>query len=135
MITLINIQSIDSTFVDNINENKGSVYSGVYKKKKGSTTLGISITSIVTKSDVPISINLNSANRFDSTLSPQTIQKIMNKCYTYRYINHNRYKQYILTDKGYDSKNNMDLLKQKGYNPLISQNIKNTKNQIFNTKI
>lgn len=122
-------QSIDSTFIEDVNGNKNSSYSGIYKKKKGSSALGITITSIVTKSGIPISITLNPANNHDSTLLPLAVQKIMINCNTYRYRNHNRYKQYFLTDKGYDSKNNMNLLIQKGYNPLISQNIRNTKDR------
>jgi hypothetical protein len=44
-----------------------------------------------------------------------------------KYINHNRYKQYILADKGYYSQNNINYLNLNGYIPIIAVNNRNTK--------
>lgn len=43
--------------------------------------------------------------------------------------NHNRYKQYLLADAGYDTNENKNLLTQKGYTPIISPNMRNTKDK------
>ena len=107
-------QSIDSTFVEDINGCKETGYSGIYKKGKGKSAKGITITSIVTKSGMPISTNLNPANRHDSSLLFKTMNRRMINCNTKKYRNHNRYKQYLLADKGYDSKKNHNFLKKKG---------------------
>ena len=122
-------QSIDSTFISDINGCKETGYSGIYKKGKGKSDKGIKITSVVTKDGMPTSIEINPANNHDSPLLPKAINKIVIDCNTYRYRNHNRYKQYLLADKGYDSKKNHNFLKKKGYNPLIAQNIRGTKNE------
>jgi hypothetical protein len=45
-----------------------------------------------------------------------------------KYINHNRYKQYILADKGYYSQNNINYLNLNGYIPIIE--IKKDSNKI-----
>ena len=42
---------------------------------------------------------------------------------------HNRYKQYLLADSGYDSKENHNFLIKKGYTPIIIQNKRNIKNK------
>ena len=55
-----------------------------------------------------------------------------------KYKNHNRYKQYFLADKGYDSKKIKHVLVNNGYIPLIAQNRRNIKDTSklikFNTK-
>jgi hypothetical protein len=125
----LKFQSIDSTFVEDINGSKDAGYNYIYKRRKGESSKGIKITSIVTTSGIPISITTDSGNKYDSPLLPNAINNIVTNCNTYKYRNHNRYKQYILADKGYDSKNNFKILQEKGYIPLIPQNKKNTKNK------
>ena len=120
-------QSIDSTFIHDVNGCLNSNYSGIHKCRKGESDIGINITSIVTTSGIPISVTLTGANKYDSTVLPEAMDNIIIECDTKRYQNHNRYKQYILADKGYDSKNNHDISIKKGYTPLIAQNIRNTK--------
>ena len=122
-------QSIDSTFIADVNGCKEAEYSGIYKTGKGISDKRITITSVVTKSGMPISIDLNSANRHDSPLLPTAINRRMICCNTKKYRRHNRYKQYLLADKGYDSKKNHKFLKEKGYTPLIAQNIRGTKDE------
>jgi hypothetical protein len=41
----------------------------------------------------------------------------------------NRYKQYFLADSGYDTEENKNFLKEKGYIPLIKYNKRNTKDK------
>jgi hypothetical protein len=120
-------QSIDSTFIKDVNGSKKSKFNAVYKGKKGSSLKGIKVTSIVTTKGIPISLNVDSGNRYDSVLLPKAINNIAVDCHTKKYHNHNRYKQYFIGDPGYDSKKNIKLLKRKGYVPIIKQNRRNTK--------
>lgn len=122
-------QSIDSTFIEDINGSKYSSYNFIYKRRKGEASKGIKVTSLVTTKGIPISINVDPGNKYDSPLLPAVINNCFIDCNTKKYANHNRYKQYLLADKGYDSKNNKKLLIKKGYTPLIIQNRKNIKNK------
>lgn len=128
-------QSIDSTFIEDKNGSKKSSFSGYYKRRKGEASKGINITSIVTSSGLPISISINGANKHDSPLLPNAINKINIDCNTKKYQFNNRYKQYFLADSGYDSKNNYKLLINKGYTPIIIQNKKNIKDQSLIRKL
>jgi DDE family transposase len=58
-----------------------------------------------------------------------TLSKLFIRLKTYKYRNHNRYKQYMLADKGYYSKHNINRLKTEGYIPIISVNRRNTKSK------
>lgn len=122
-------QSIDSTFIEDINGCKYSGYSGINKRRKGEASKGIKLTVQVTTNAIPISISIDPANKYDSTLLPKTINNTVIKCNTRKYFKNNKYKQYLLADSGYDSKNNINLLKKKKYVPLIKQNRRNTKNK------
>ena len=70
---------------------------------------------------MPISTNLNPANRHDSSLLFKTMNRRMINCNTKKYRNHNRYKQYLLADKGYDSKKNHNFLKKRVYSTYSSK--------------
>ena len=73
-------------------------------------------------------INLqDDCNKYDSTLLPNIINNMMVDPQTMKYKKANKYKQYFLADKGYDSKENKELLSSKGYIPLIPQNKRNIK--------
>ena len=120
-------QSIDSTHIDDINGSKSSSYSGIYKRRKGEASKGVKVTSLVTTNGIPISINISPANKYDSPILPEIVNNIIIDCKTKEYTNNNRYKQYILADSGYDSKNNMNVLTKKGYTPIIIQNRRNIK--------
>lgn len=115
-------QTIDSTFIRDNNGSKESDYSGIYKERKGVSSKGIKITSIVTTSGIPLSTNITSANKHDCTVLPEVINNMVVKCNTYKYRNHNRYKQYFLGDPAYDTKTISKILKEKGYTPVIKQN-------------
>jgi hypothetical protein len=62
-------------------------------------------------------------------LLPKVIDKRIINCNTKKYQNHNRFKQYLLADSGYDSIENHRKLIMKGYVPLIVQNRRNIKNK------
>jgi len=131
-------QTIDSTFIEDINGSKYSTYSGIYKRRKGEASKGIKITSLVTTKGIPISVNINQAHNYDTTLLPDVINKCVINCNTKKYYKHNRYKQYLLADSGYDSKLIHQKLIKKGYIPIIKQNKRNIKNKklirVFNNK-
>lgn len=122
-------QSIDSTFIEDINGSMSSSYSGIYKRRKGESSMGIKVTSICSTNGIPISINMDSADKYDSPLLPKAVDNIVFNCNTKKYYKHNRYKQYMLADSGYDSKINHNLLIHKGYTPIIIQNKRNIKNK------
>jgi hypothetical protein len=131
-------QSIDSTFIEDINGSKYSTYSGIYKRRKGEASKGIKVTSILTTNGIPISITINKAHQYDSPLLPNAINKRIIDCNTKKFNKHNRYKQYFLGDPGYDSKENHEKIINEGYTPIIKQNKRNIKNEklkrIMNTK-
>ena len=122
-------QSIDSTFIEDINGSTCSSYSKIYKRRKGESSKGIKITSLVTTNGIPISINITPANKHDSITLPETINKCVIDTNTKKYQNNNPYKQYLLGDSGYDSHKNIDFLRKKGYTPIIIQNKRNIKNK------
>jgi len=118
-------RSIDSTFIQDINGSDFSSYNGIYKHRKGESAKGIKITSIVTTTGIPISVQINTGKNYDSPLLSSTVDQIRIDCNTKKYQNHNRFKQYLLADSGYDSKENLKLLHKKGYTPIIKQNKRN----------
>lgn len=65
--------------------------------------------------------------KYDSITVDDTLANILINTKTINYKNHNRYKQYFLADKGYDSHNVRKNLKAKGYIPIIAHNKRNTK--------
>jgi len=67
----------------------------------------------VTTNGIPISININPGNKYDSKILSETINEKIINTDTIKYKNNNRYKQYLLGDSGYDSNKNAQLLKKK----------------------
>ena len=127
--TELKYQSIDSTFIEDIHGSKFASYNNLYKRRKGESSRWIKITSIVTTKGILISVNIHPANNYDSPLLPATIDKRIINCNTKKYSNHNRFKQYLLADSGYDSKENNKKLVDNGYIPIIVQNKRNIKNK------
>ena len=115
-------QMIDSLFVKNkfccgnFGRNK------YYKNKKG-----IKVSSIVDSSGIPISVICRKGQIYDSQLFKDTYNSIIINTNTKKYQGINKYKQYFLADKGYDTNNIRKLLKEKGYTPIIDHNRRNTK--------
>jgi transposase len=122
-------QSIDSTFIRDKNGSKCSSYNRNYKNEKNKTSKGIKITTLVTTKGIPLAITLDKGNKYDSTLLNKNINNKMINTNTKKYSKNNRYKQYFLADKGYDSKENIMKLDKLGYVPIIPQNRRNIKNK------
>lgn len=131
-------QSIDSTWIEDINGSNFASYNGTYRRRKGESSKGIKVTSITSQRGIPISVNINSGKDYDSPILPEAVNNIVINCNTKFYSNHNRFKQYFIADPGYDSKNNINLLSKKGYTCIIKQNRKNIKKKklirVFNKK-
>jgi hypothetical protein len=113
--------SIDSTFA----RSKGLInggYSKFHDRKKGLKLSGISDSN-----NVMLSLSVYRGNINDNiTIKPSFDKQLINPC-TYKYRKTNRYKQTILADAGYHSKENIKYLKKKGFNVLIPINPRNTK--------
>ena len=56
-------QSIDSTFIEDINGSKSAFYNKIYKQRKGEASKGIKISSLVTTKGIPISISIDGGNK------------------------------------------------------------------------
>src|ERR1700761_3326382 len=48
-------QSIDSTFIEDINGSKSAFYNKIYERRKGEATKGIKISSLITTKGIKIS--------------------------------------------------------------------------------
>lgn len=127
--TELKYQSIDSTFIEDVNGSKYATYNKIYRRRKNESSKGIKVTSITTTNGIPISVCIDQGHKYDSPLLSNAVSKCVIDCKTKKYKNHNRYKQYFLADKGYDSKKNHKLLTDKGYIPIICQNRRNIKNK------
>jgi len=64
----------------------------------------------VTTNGIPISININPGNKYDSKILSETINEKIINTDTIKYKNNNRYKQYLLGDSGYDSHKNIQFI-------------------------
>lgn len=122
---IFKFQSIDTSFIQNklgkhLQRNK------YYKNKKG-----IKITSIVDSNGIPFSLLINECNKYDSTLLIKSINNCIINTNPKKYTHSNKYKQYFMADSGFDSKKDIDYLKENGYIPLIKQNIRNIKNDKY----
>ena len=78
---------------------------------------------------IPISFYIDKGSEHDLTILLKYFDDILIDTKTNQYKNHNRYCQYILADKGYDSSILKNKFKEKGYKILIPQNKRNTKNR------
>lgn len=122
--TKLKNQSIDTSFIPNklgchnIGRNK------YYKGKRG-----IKICSIVDSYGIPISTILTSGNTSDCKIFSELFDKMYIDPETNKYVNNNKYKQHFLADPGFDTKEIIDKLELKGYDVIIPQNIRNTKDQ------
>lgn len=122
-------QSIDSSFIRDINGSKDAKYNGLYKHDKNKSTKGIKINAIVTTNGLPISLTIDGGNKADSTMCEKCIDNIVINNDPNKYTKHNRYKQYFLADKGYDTKAIINNAIKRGYIPIIPQNKRGIKNK------
>lgn len=88
------------TFIRDKNNCKYSAYNGNYRSEKNRSSKGVKFTTIVTTSGIPLSVNIDRGNKYDSTLLNKAIDNKVINTNTKKYSKNNRYKQYFLTDKG-----------------------------------
>lgn len=113
-IIISNINTINSTFIQDINSSKFSSYNSLYKGHKGESSKGIKVTNIVGTYGIPISVNIDTSKKHDYTLLHKAVNNIEIVTNSENFSNHNRYKQYFLTESGYNSKDNIKKLLEKG---------------------
>lgn len=89
----------------------------------------IKISSITDSKGAPLSSVVVSSKQSDSISVNETINGIPVNLNTLRNSKVNRYKQYMLGDSGYHTKNNLSYLKKLGYTPIIKYNKRNTKDK------
>lgn len=116
-------QSIDSSFIPNVYGVDCVGRNKYYKNKKG-TKLSV----IVDINSIPITLSCDNGNINDAKLVDCLIDNPIIDPEADKYKNNNRYKQYILGDKGYDSRENREKFEEKGYTCIIDCNNRGTKN-------
>jgi len=115
-------QSVDSFFIPNkygVNEIGRNKF---YKSKKGTK-----ISIICDNLNVPISVEIRAGNNSDKSLLVDNLNNFFINTKTFHLKDSNKYKQYLLADKGYDFKDIRQILTDKGYYPIIDHNKRNTK--------
>ena len=118
--------SVDSSFIIDKNGSSASGYNSYYGKKKNG--IGIKVSTITTSSGLPIATSVDPGNDHDCGLFDNVIEKIVVDTKALEYVNNNRFKQYILADKAYDSTKVRNTVLKKGFTPIIPKNKRNTKN-------
>jgi DDE family transposase len=122
-------QIIDSTSIANKQGSKFVKHNGFTGRKRY-----IKVSSITDIFGIPLGIYIFPGSESDINTISDTIDKIPIDTDTKKHCNNNRYKQYLLADSGYCSKDNRLVLKELGYNPLIWFNIRNTRDETKITK-
>lgn len=117
-------QSIDTSFIANIHGHDKIGRNKFYKNKRGTK-----ISSITDANGIPLSLLFDSGNISDTNFVVEHFNNMYVETNTKKYHNNNRYKQYFLADKGYDSEKVRDLLQENGYIPIIDYNKRNTKDE------
>ena len=97
--------SIDSSFIENKNGIDGLGRNIYYKNKKGRK-----ITTIVDSKGIPINVCLSSGNIHDCTIFKENQNMI---------VKAQKKNAYFMADKGYDSDEIRNILREKGYVPII----------------
>lgn len=105
----------EETYIDN------NRYNGRKKYIKSST--------LADHYGTPLGSTMVSSKQSDSISLIETIENLSVNLNTLRNSKVNRYKQKLLADGGYDTKQNRRYLKRKGYTPIIAYNRKNCKNK------
>lgn len=120
----LKFQLLDTSHINNeyCTDNLGR--NPYYKNKKG-----FKISLLTDKDGITFSPLIKPSNISDSKIVEEHFNNLLINPNTFKYKNHNRYKQYLLADKGYDSKEIRNLLENKGYIPIIPYNKRNTKDK------
>jgi len=118
-------QSIDTTFCTNLYGSEMMGRNVKYKSKNG-----IKLSVIVDSNGVPFSLSMASGNINDCRIANEHINKPLIDPETSRVKHNNRYTQKMLCDAGYHNSSFYKTLKQKGYDPIIDVNKRNTKDKV-----
>ena len=114
-------QSIDTSFI--INKScSGLPRNKFYKSKRG-----VKISSINDINGIPLSLIVTTGEVNDSKIVADMFDNIHATPNTHKYKNANKYKQYFLADKGYDTNEAKNIAANKGYTVIIPQNRRNIK--------
>ena len=113
----------DTTFIQNKNGNDEIGYNKYYNRKNGTK-----ISIICDSYGIPIDTAFYKGNMNDSKI-------ILNQLNNNMFINNLSYKGHFLADKGYYSNEILNTLTDKGFKPLIAQNIRNIKNETLIKKM
>lgn len=116
-------QLIDTTYINNQYGVQNLGRNKFYKNKKG-----YKVSCISDVNGIPLSILVNSGNMSDSKFIENHLNAMLIVTKAQSYTHHNRYKQYILADAGYDTLNFRNTCKNAGYIPIVDYNKRNTKN-------
>lgn len=117
-------QLVDTSFINNQYGVQNIGRNKYYKNKKG-----YKLSCLTDVNGIPISILVDSGNIYDGHFIEKHFNALLIETNTSNYKNHNRYKQYILSDKGYDSNKIRKVTQDKGYIPIIDYNKRNTKGE------
>jgi transposase len=120
----LKFQSIDTSYVQNkygVSKFGRNVY---YKSKRG-----YKLSIITDIHGIPISVLLDACNIHDTQFVKEHLCNFLIDPETHKYKKCNKYKQYILADKGYCSSNIKKEIIEKGYELICPKNKRNTKNK------
>ena len=120
--TKLKYNLIDSTVFVN---KYGIDLKGRNKQYRFKNTTKLSVIS--DSQGIPISMYIDKGSEHDSTILLKHFDNFLIDTKTFKFKNHNRYKQYLLADSGYDSKKLFKLFTDKGYSFIIPQNKRNIK--------
>jgi transposase len=123
----IKYQLIDTTFIRNKLGSENISLNKFYRNKKCSK-----ISLLTDELGIPISIIYDKGSKADISFTKENINKTLIKINTKKYMNNNKFKQILLADKGYTSKQLKEDLNKEGYIIIVPPK-KNSKN-IFEIK-
>jgi len=120
--TKLKYQLIDTTFIRNKLGSENISLNKFYRNKKCSK-----ISLLTDELGIPISIIYDKGSKADISFTKENINKTLIKINTKKYMNNNKFKQTLLADKGYTSKQLKDDLSKEGYKIIVPPK-KNSKN-------
>ena len=121
--TKLKYQFTDTSFIQNMFGVNKIARNKYFKNKK------VNKLSFWTDKDgIPISILVKKGNIHDLQFVNEHLNTLLIVTNTHKYKNNNRFKQYLMADKGYDSKKIRKQLSDFGYTVIIPYNKRNTKN-------
>jgi len=90
---------------------------------------GLKVSTIINNNGNPLAITTGEGNKNDCKIFLDIYDEIIIDTVAYKYKNSNRYKQYFLADKIYDTNEIKNLMNKDGFNCIIPQNRRNIKDK------